>query len=112
MYSLNGHPFAHTNLSDYRAGYGFTLETPDENASTAAEEEFTGGISFLNREFLRFGVLFVIGVGSEIALYRCVPGEAFFEGQDVKPWSLEEQGRLDRSDEHAGGECSMVKFIG
>jgi hypothetical protein len=126
MYSLNGHPFAHTSLSDYRAGYGFAPETlnPDGNGDGDVDdqvftdresdttEEFTGGISFLNREFLKFGVLFVVGVGTEIALYRCVPGDAFYEGQDVNPWSLEEQGRLDRSDDHPGGECTMVKFIG
>lgn len=113
MYSLNGHPFAHASLSEYRAGYGFAPQTPDRDIDGHEEkEEYTGGISFLNREFLKFGVLFVVGVGSEIALYRCVPGEAFFQDQDVRSWSLEEQGRLDRSDDHAGGECTMVKFIG
>lgn len=113
MYSLNGHPFAHTSLSDYRAGYGSALQSPDlDDPSPDDKEEYTGGISFLNREFLKFGVLFVVGVSSEVALYRCVPGEAFFQDQDVHPWSLEEQGRLDRSDDHSGGECTMVKFIG
>jgi hypothetical protein len=30
----------------------------------------------------------------------------------VKPWTLEEQGRLNRSEDHNGGDCTMVKFIG
>jgi hypothetical protein len=76
--------------------------------------EFSGGIAFLNREFLRFGVLFVIGIGSELALFRCVPGSKKLSDfdEEVRPWTLVEQGRLFRSDEHAGGDCSMVKFIG
>lgn len=76
------------------------------------EETYTGGMSFLNREFLKFGSLFVVGVGSELALYRCVPGVKIYDDEDVKPWTLEEQGRLHRSDDHQGGDCTMVKFIG
>jgi len=76
------------------------------------EPEFTGGISFLKRDFLKFGVLFVVGIGSEIALYRCMPGVKIFEDEEVPPWKLVEQGRLSRSDDHAGGDCTMVKFCG
>jgi hypothetical protein len=76
------------------------------------QDEFTGGLSFLNREFLKFGPLFVVGVGKELALYRCVPGVQIFDDEEVKPWTLEEQGRLNRSDDHTGGHCTMVKFVG
>lgn len=75
--------------------------------------EFTGGITFLNREFLRFGALFVVGIDNELALFRCVPGSKLYEDEtEVKPWALVEQGRLSRSDDHAGGDCTAVRFIG
>jgi hypothetical protein len=61
---------------------------------------------------LKYGPLFVVGVGSQLALYRCVPGQQIFEDEEVKPWTLEEQGRLHRSEDHNGGDCTMVKFIG
>lgn len=54
----------------------------------------------------------MVGIGSELALYRCVPGAKMFEDEETKPWSLVEQGRLPRSDDHVGGECTAVKFIG
>jgi hypothetical protein len=113
MFSLNGHPIASTvpNAEAEQPFSAFTFGTASPAVETP-EEEFTGGISFLKREFLAYGVLFVIGVGSEIALYRCVPGVRLFEEQEVASWSLVEQGRVERSDDHAGGECCMVKFIG
>ena len=90
--------------------FDFTLS--DIPVSTDTESIFTGGISFLTRDYLKSGVLFVIGVGSEIALYRCVPGARRFEDEQVNPWKLVEQGRLSRSDDHVGGDCCMVKFLG
>jgi hypothetical protein len=84
-------------------------------AEVPPKDEFTGGITFLNREFLRFGVLFVIGINSELALFRCVPGSKAtieFDDEEVQPWTLAEQGRLFRSDDHSGGSCTMVKFVG
>jgi hypothetical protein len=91
------------------SAFNFAQTPADEEK---VEETYTGGMSFLNREFLKFGSLFVVGVGSELALYRCVPGVKIFDDEDVKPWTLEEQGRLHRSDDHQGGDCTMVKFIG
>lgn len=110
LYSLNGYPIASTWVEDNalpRFSFGLTSDEP-----APPLPEYTGGISFLKREFLRFGALFVIGIGSELALYRCVPGARIFEGEDVKPWTLVEQGRLSRSDDQLGGDCTMVKFVG
>ena len=104
LFTLNGHPIAATGIDD----------TPTFAFDQPPDQEYTGGIGFLNREFLRDGVVFAIGVGTEVALYRCKPGVRE-EGQDdsqVKPWKLEEQGRLHKSDEHDYGNCSMVRFIG
>lgn len=109
LYSLNGHPIAHVSLSNSLSAFNFAQTPSDEEK---IEETYTGGMSFLNREFLKFGSLFVVGVGSELALYRCVPGVKIYDDEDVKPWTLEEQGRLHRSDDHQGGDCTMVKFIG
>jgi len=109
LYSLNGHPIAHTSLATNLSAFNFTQTASD---TTQPQEEFTGGLTFLNREFLKYGPLFVIGVGSQLALYRCVPGVQIFEDEEVKPWTLEEQGRLHRSEDHNGGDCTMVKFIG
>ena len=109
LYSLNGHPIAHTSLATNLSAFNFTQTASD---TTQPQEEFTGGLTFLNREFLKYGPLFVIGVGSQLALYRCVPGVQIFEDEEVKPWTLEEQGRLHRSEDHSGGDCTMVKFIG
>ena len=107
LFSLNGHPIAHTSLANSLSSFNFTQTSIDH-----VPEEFTGNLTFLNREFLKFGPLFVIGVGSQLALYRCVPGVQIFEDEEVKPWTLEEQGRLNRSEDHNGGDCTMVKFIG
>lgn len=107
LFSLNGHPIAHTSLSNSLSSFNFTQTSTDH-----VQDEFTGNLTFLNREFLKFGPLFVIGVGSQLALYRCVPGVQIFEDEEVKPWTLEEQGRLNRSEDHNGGDCTMVKFIG
>jgi hypothetical protein len=118
LYSLNGHPIASTipnaenQAENPFSNFTFGTASPSIERAPVEEEVFTGGISFLKREFLKYGVLFVIGVGSEIALYRCVPGVKMFEEQEVAAWSLVEQGRVERSDEHAGGDCCMVKFIG
>lgn len=111
LYSLNGFPIASAWVEEDalpRFTFGLTNDDPPPPPA-----EYTGGISFLNREFLRYGALFVIGVGSEVALYRCVPGAKLYEEEDdVKPWELVEQGKLNRSDEHPGGDCTMVKFVG
>jgi hypothetical protein len=111
LFSLNGHPIASASVEtdDFLTfSFGAGAELPPK-------EEFTGGITFLNREFLRFGVLFVIGINSELALFRCVPGSKAtieFDDEEVQPWTLAEQGRLFRSDDHSGGGCTMVKFVG
>lgn len=109
LYSLNGHPIAHVSLADSLSAFNFTQPSSE---TEDAREEYTGGLTFLNREFLKYGSLFVVGVGSQLALYRCVPGVQLFDDELVKPWTLEEQGRLHRSDDHEGGDCTMVKFIG
>lgn len=102
MFSLNGHPIAATSVEGGRFP---TLNEPEE------PQYFTGGISFLNREFLRWGDCFVIGIGPEVALYRCVPGVRRFEDQDVEPWRLLKQGILHADDwEH--GDVTAVKFVG
>lgn len=58
--------------------------------------------------------MFVIGLGSEVVIYRCIPGVRGpgEEEDDVKPWTLVRQGVVYRSDDHPGGECNMVKFMG
>ena len=103
IYSLNGHLIASTSLETELSG----IDVPEGDPPT-----FTGGISFVKREFLAQGAVFAIGIGSEVALYRCVPGERLIEDESVDPWSVEEQGRLHRSGDHASGTCSMVKVIG
>jgi hypothetical protein len=111
LFSLNGHPIASASVEtdDFLTfSFGAAAEVPPK-------DEFMGGITFLNREFLRFGVLFVIGINSELALFRCVPGSKAtieFDDEEVQPWTLAEQGRLFRSDDHSGGVCTMVKFVG
>ena len=115
MFSINGHPIASALIDDsYIPRMDFDAFDSSVFSDAENDTEFTGGISFLNREFLPFGVLFVIGVGSEVALYRCVPGTLKPNEviEDAVPWKLVEQGRLARSDDHAGGDCCMVKFIG
>ena len=111
LFSLNGHPIASTTTDpDPLADFTFGLPESPSPQSTKVER-FTGGITFLRRDYLRYGVLFVIGIEDELALFRCVPGERRFEDEEVKPWRLVEQGRLARSGE-CGGQCCMVKFIG
>ena len=113
LFSLNGHPIASTTPEgDVFADFTFGLpETPTPRADDWFME-FTGGITFLRRDFLKFGPLFVVGINNELALYRCVPGERRFEDEDVKPWKIVEQGRLSRSGDHPYGECCIVKFMG
>jgi hypothetical protein len=111
LHSLNGVPIASAWIED-NALPRFSFGLPSDDPPPPLPQ-YTGGITFLNREFLRFGALLVVGVGSELALYRCIPGVKMFpDEQDVKPWLLAEQGRLSRSDEHPGGDCTMVKFVG
>ncbi|WVF68754.1 hypothetical protein IAT40_003526 [Kwoniella sp. CBS 6097] len=110
IYSLNGHPIAATSLEASMASSAFSSRSDDEY-----EPEFTGGISFLHREFLRSGVIFAIGVGEKVVLYRCEPGARNILDTDqdvVKPWSLVELDTVSRSDDHLGGDCCMVKFMG
>nr|XP_019013052.1 uncharacterized protein I206_02549 [Kwoniella pini CBS 10737]OCF51833.1 hypothetical protein I206_02549 [Kwoniella pini CBS 10737] len=110
LFSLNGHPIAAVALENTTpSGSSSTLEEPDDRI------HFTGGISFLNREFLSGGVLFAIGVGAKVVLYRCVPGQkeyVSYDDEPTPPWSLVEQGDVPRSDDHLGGDCCMVKFMG
>ncbi|WWC96475.1 hypothetical protein V866_003343 [Kwoniella sp. B9012] len=112
LFSLNGHPIASTTIEEGSSGASDKSSTYSE---TDDRIEFTGGISFLNRDFLNGGVLFVIGVGAKVVLYRCVPGQKDPMASDeemVRPWTLVEQGKISRSDDHLGGECCMVKFMG
>lgn len=111
MFSLNGHPIASvTPHGDLLADFTFGLpETPMDDTP---ELEYTGGIAFLRRDFLRFGPLLVIGVNNSVALYRCIPGTRRFEDEQVKSWKLVEQGKLNRSADHQYGDCCMVRFIG
>ncbi|WVQ73417.1 hypothetical protein IAR50_002989 [Cryptococcus sp. DSM 104548] len=113
LFSLNGYPIASMSLADCVA----SLDGDDASVVSGediSDETFTGGISFLNREFLKNGHLFVIGVGARVVLVRCAPGikDVFNEHEDVKPWRLIAQGSMHRSDDHPGGDCCMVKFIG
>ena len=110
LFSLNGHPIASISVEGDRRIPRFTFDSSDD--VPRSEPEFTGGLSFLKRDFLGDGVLFVVGIGSEIALFRCEPGVRYSEDVDVPPWKLVEQGRLSRSDDHVGGVCSMVRFCG
>jgi hypothetical protein len=115
LFSLNGHPIASTTpegdiFSDFTFGLPETPAPVDENEDEPLA--YSGGITFLKRDFLKFGPLLVVGVDNEVALYRCVPGQRRFEDEVVKPWRLVEQGRLSRSGDHPHGDCCMVKFIG
>lgn len=105
MFSLNGHAIAATSVDGGRFP---TLRFAD--APEAQEKHFTGGISFLQREFLRWGDCFVIGIGPEIALYRCIPGVRRFEDQEVEPWRLVKQGVL-HADDWDHGDVTAVKFV-
>ncbi|WWD18748.1 hypothetical protein CI109_103202 [Kwoniella shandongensis] len=114
LYSLNGHPIASAAVEEAIPSSS-DVGSEDEEEDEPFQPEFTGGISFLNREFLKSGALFVIGVGAKVVLYRCVPGAKDLfnaDDSDVRPWILIAQGTLHRSDDHVGGDCCMVKFIG
>lgn len=106
IFSLNGHPIASTSIDGGR----FALNA--EGADDASDDKFTGGIAFLKKEFLKGGELFVIGVGTQLDLYRLAPGVRRFEDQEVEPWRLVKQGTLFRSDEHDAGDVTAVRFIG
>ncbi|WWC88365.1 uncharacterized protein L201_003276 [Kwoniella dendrophila CBS 6074] len=113
LFSLNGHPIASTTIEDESQA----SDASSTNSDSDDRLEFTGGISFLNREFLHSGILFVIGVGAKVVLYRCEPGQKDFltyddDEEKVKPWLLVEQGKISRSDDHLNGNCCMVKFMG
>ncbi|EIW67560.1 hypothetical protein TREMEDRAFT_69630 [Tremella mesenterica DSM 1558] len=97
LFSLNGHPIATTSIHSKPTS---DMSNPDE--------EYTGGIGFLNREFVKEGMIFAIGVGRQVAIYRCIPGR----GEGERPWRVEEQGRVYGSDDHHFGNCSMVRFVG
>ncbi|WOO83333.1 Beige 1 [Vanrija pseudolonga] len=106
IFSLNGHPIASTSIDGGR----FALNA--EGADDSSEDKFTGGIAFLKKEFLKGGELFVVGVGTQLDLYRLAPGVRRFEDQEVEPWRLVKQGTLFRSDEHDAGDVTAVRFIG
>ncbi|KAL1405839.1 Beige protein-like 1 [Vanrija albida] len=106
VFTLNGHPIASTSIDGGR--FGLNTEGEDD----ASDDKFTGGITFLKKEFLKGGELFVVGVGSQLDLYRLAPGVRRFEDQEVEPWRLIKQGTLFRSDEHDAGDVTAVRFIG
>ncbi|GMK59712.1 hypothetical protein CspeluHIS016_0803180 [Cutaneotrichosporon spelunceum] len=106
IFSLNGHPIAATSADGGRFPEIRLNDVPPEVRT------FTGGIAFLHREFLAAGDLLVVGVGSTLVVYRCVPGVRRFEDQDVEPWRLVRQGVLFRSDGHGHGSVTAVKFVG
>ncbi|WVQ84943.1 hypothetical protein IAT38_007106 [Cryptococcus sp. DSM 104549] len=111
LFSLNGHPLASTSIDDCTSSNGSAAGS--EDSEDPFTEEFTGGITFLNREFLKLGVCFAVGVGAKVKLFRCAPGvKDVFEGTEVKPWELVVMGEMHRSDDRDGGDCCMVKFIG
>ncbi|AFR98636.2 hypothetical protein C343_06613 [Cryptococcus neoformans C23] len=111
LFSLNGHQIASISIGDCISS--IESDTESQMSEEPYEDDFTGGIAFLNREFLKFGALFVIGVGARIVLFRCAPGEinVFNPGPTI-PWALIPQGVIHRSDDHDGGDCCSVKFIG
>ena len=111
MFSLNGHPIAATSIEGGRLRLP-VLKFDHELGEPVTPPKYTGGISFLKREFLRWGDLFVVGIGTEVALYRCVPGVRRFPDQDVEPWRLVKQGILHGSDTHNEGDVTAVRFIG
>nr|ODN91829.1 hypothetical protein L203_01081 [Cryptococcus depauperatus CBS 7841] len=112
LFTLNGHPLASTS-----SAVCTPLIHGDAVLSDSEEifdDDFTGGISYLTREFLKDGTLFVIGVGKQVILYRCAPGtnEGLDGSQDVAPWELVALGMMHRSNHHGSGDCCMVKFVG
>ncbi|WRT68074.1 uncharacterized protein IL334_005049 [Kwoniella shivajii] len=111
LFSLNGYPIASATVEESAQA----SNASSSSAETDYQVHFTGGISFLNREFLSSGVMFVTGVGAKVVLYQCVPGQKeWMSPQDevTKPWTLIEQGTVSRSDDHLSGDCCMVKFMG
>ena len=111
LFSLNGHQIASISIGDCISSIESDAES--EISEEPYEDEFTGGITFFNREFLKFGALFVTGVGARIVLFRCAPGEInVFNPGPMIPWALIPQGVIHRSDDHEGGDCCSVKFIG
>ena len=91
VYSLNGHAIASTTL---------------ESGSM-----FTGGISFLPREFLTLGDFFAVGIDNGIGLYQGVPGNSAAsgaEGEPTEPWKLVKKGVLSTEE----GPVTAVRFVG
>lgn len=84
VYSLNGHAIASTNLDPGSA--------------------FTGGISFLPREFLTLGDFFAAGIDNSVGLFQVVPGT----GEGTEPWKLVRKGTL-ATDE---GAVTALRFVG
>jgi hypothetical protein len=130
MFSLNGHPIASTSIDDSGSPAGLPVLKLDNGEAASVHSgsgsggdsgspsvyesshstTYTGGIAFLKREFLRWGDLFVVGTGAQVALYRCVPGVRRFEDEDVEPWRLVKQGVLHGSD--LVGSVTAVRFAG
>lgn len=108
MFSLNGHPIAATSVDGGR----FPEIRFNDAPAPQRKKTFTGGIAFLQREFLASGELVVLGVNDSLVVYRCVPGARRFEDQEVEPWRFVKQGVVDRSDDHGHGDVTAVRFIG
>lgn len=92
VFSLNGHAIASTKV--------------DEGSS------FTGGISFLPREFLTNGDFLAIGIDNDIGLYQVAPGNSVVaapaEGEPTEPWKIIKKGGLPTEE----GAVTAVRFIG
>lgn len=92
VYSLNGHAIA--------------------SASLDSGSSFTGGISFLPREFLTLGDFLAVGIDNGIGLYQVVPGNSAAaappEGEATEPWKLVKKGVLSTEE----GPVTAVRFIG
>ncbi|KAL7420576.1 Beige protein-like 1 [Cryptotrichosporon argae] len=110
LFTLNGHPIASASVDSGTIPL-FSFGHVGTSAETDAAE-YTGGISFLTREFVKGGNVLAIGIGTELALYRCAPGRRRRDDEEIPPWRLLELGRLDRSDDHVGAEPTAVRFIG
>lgn len=91
VYSLNGHAIASTSLD--------------------SSSRFTGGISFLPREFLTLGDFFAVGIDNGIGLYQVVPGNSAASGAEsepTEPWKLVKKGELSTEE----GSVTAVRFVG
>lgn len=108
MFTLNGARIAASPVTHQEASSSsFAFATAPPAPSVPAQ--ITGGPAFLEREFLKEGPIFALGIGPDVALWRCAPG---IMGSN-KPWSLREIGKLGRRGEGDGvGICTAVKFIG